>query len=806
MSKDERLRERLIERAVELLRGKPEAERDVSMEDLELTSAEKAEVRKQLWEASSPLPARPEALRSTQTFQRLVQDVRQGKAILFLGSGVSQDVGMPPSGDLVEALRALTRSYNIQVDKEHDYTLPEIADALEKAGLHREVIGILKDRIEDAYHQEPPPHEKGAYRLIPYLSELNKLIFTTNWDDLVKLAFRAASESVETVRHDQDIPHIAPATHTVVKLHGDFSDPATLVVSSTDYAKIIETIKVPGGLAGSLWGMVSARLAESSFIFVGYRLADEDIKLLKSLIAARQLGAEPRNYMVGPFDESEQQGLKDWQGIDVIPAGAREFFIALAQELAEFANRRDDLRRIFREDATAFLEFCAPFGSGKSALIDEIERQARGEGWKDEQIIRIDLRQEPPPLTVAMLLERMAKAIGNRRIKQGEKLRQVLVHKRRLLILIENTEAVEEGWPEFITFVSQVVAPAVKEADERGQPIGKRSRLILSGRYPVEGWPYITFKRHAEFFSLYPFTLNAVREMVGKYTLFQDPRAEISRPSSRLVEQIYGVTGRSHPGFIKEILDDLMEKSKQPDSSCELPSELTEPEIDSYLASFVKTIRKEVWSTAHSIEIEELFARGLCVLRKMNASVLERLAHEQPFSELIMAIGKPEDVIASLKKCRILAYEYPLEIVDPVIRRIHCQVLERDKEEPGRFALAHNAAALAWNGLLSSVEDLTQLSFFQEWLYHYTTYLQLDSKTEKKCWETLQETVKAIQFRTSQQYRGGMGETLLHNIEERNEQGKDPDGELLNALLACLGETYYEDFRQLLIAKQEITQ
>ena len=211
-----------------------------------------------------------------------------------------------------------------------------------------------------------------------------------------------------------------------------------------------------------------------------------------------------------------------------------------------------------------------------------------------------------------------------------------------------------------------------------------------------------------------------------------------------------------------------------------------------------------MWATVPS-ELEKLFAQGLCVLRRLNASLLAYLAQEDVFRNLFSPIGKPEGVIDSLKKCRLLVYEFPLEAVDPVIRRIQGHILRRDKIEPDRFALAHDAAASAWRGLLSSVADLTQLRYFREWLYHLASYLQLDGKTDEAQWKVLREEVEAIPFRTSQHYPARMGETLLQDIEEKKERDREKDGELLDVLLVCLGEMYYEEFRQLLIAKPEIS-
>jgi hypothetical protein len=285
---------------------------------------------------------------------------------------------------------------------------------------------------------------------------------------------------------------------------------------------------------------------------------------------------------------------------------------------------------------------------------------------------------------------------------------------------------------------------------------------------------------------------------MGKHFLFHDPQAPL--PTSQLVQQIYDVTGRSNPGFVKTVLDDLMKRSKNSDGRIKLPPVLPELEVDNYLALFDETIHEEVWAIAPP-GVEALFAQGLCVLRRLNPNLLALQAKDSTLKKLFAKAGGPEAVLGALKRCRLLLYEYPLEVVDPVVRHILSQRLRRAHQE--RFAQAHQAAASAWHELLGTARDIIQLRYIREWLYHLASYLQEDEETEETRWQIVQAEVQAISFTSMQPPPVHMGETLLQMIEEKRDRDREPDGELLDVLLTCLGENNYQQLRKQLLAKQE---
>lgn len=801
----EPLREDVVQRFAELLRDKSEAERTQTFALDILTPEEADEVRRRLYERRPAPRVCPKRLREDQTFQRLVQDVRRGKALLFLGAGVSQEAGMPGSSALMDALVSLARSYRVTLpeptDEEH-YTLPGISDRLEQARLRREFIEALKARFEVAYQQVPPPHHRGIFSLLPELTQLSKVILTTNWDELIEQMFREEGEPATIIRRDRELGLIPMAKHAVVKLHGDFADPELLVVSEADYIKARNAILKPGGLAGSLWGYTGTLLAQYSVIFVGYRGADTDTKLLQALVANRQLFPETRHYMVGPFDESERRGLKDWAGMEAIITPAQDFFVALAQELTEFANREDDLDRIFRRDAAPFMEFYAPFGAGKHALLDETERRAKAEGYTDEQVVRIDLSLLAAPVTLEGMVGGVANAINRQRIARGEDLRAALESKDRLLMLIENTEHLDAWQKNLADFVEGLAMPAIDSLNEKLAGRGLPSRLIICGRHRVEEWSS-AFRRRAEIFPLSPFTEAGVTEMIRKFVRLRAPTTGAVRPAPELVKQVYQITGGGRPRFVKAILDQLAQAATAGGGSVHLPRELTEQEVEHFVAQFVDETRKEVWGDAVPSALISLHEQCICVLRRMNPALLARLADDETCASYFAEFQPTDRIIARLRECHLLSYEYPLEVVDPLVRRIHGQALLQNA--PEQYIAAHAAAASVWHGLLSTVTDLAQTVYMQEWLYHWASNMQLNDWPHERRWRDLLQKLTQISFKTQQSHKAGIGRLLVERIEEKRERDRNRDGELLGALLNCLDEKYYETFRQTLLSKSEET-
>lgn len=148
---------------------------------------------------------------------------------------------------------------------------------LDCAQLFRQIVGeaTYRDFLQgqfDAGRQpfiQPTPSHQALVRLnLP-------LLFTTNYDELIESAYAAAGKLLRvSVDEDQfkahrggtDRPHL-------VKLHGSVDQPASIVLTRTDYAAARAGRK-------EMLDFLRGQMSAASFLFVGFSLSDPNFNLI----------------------------------------------------------------------------------------------------------------------------------------------------------------------------------------------------------------------------------------------------------------------------------------------------------------------------------------------------------------------------------------------------------------------------------------------------------------------------------------------------------------------------------------------
>jgi hypothetical protein len=230
--------------------------------------------------------------------------------VVFLGAGLSfgasrsrgrydldkwgyHDDGMPfPSWDnLIQRMKNhLKKLPDLMGQEDELEEFFDQQDALDCAELFANAVGqanltaFLQEQFVDPYPVITPSHE--ALAALPVAE-----MFTTNYDELIEAAFKGTSLTV-SVRPEQFIARLSnkPERH-LVKLHGSISEPATIVLTRSQYADSRRTRL-------EIFDHLGRRMRETPFIFVGYSLADPNFTLIHDEVRLAMGPNMPPSYLV----------------------------------------------------------------------------------------------------------------------------------------------------------------------------------------------------------------------------------------------------------------------------------------------------------------------------------------------------------------------------------------------------------------------------------------------------------------------------------------------------------------------------
>ncbi|MGO3889397.1 MAG: SIR2 family protein [Paenalcaligenes sp.] len=240
----------------------------------------------------------------------LLKAHRTGKLMLFVGAGVSANLGLPNWSALIA-----------QIAKELNYD-PDIfatyGDHLALAEFYKKKkggLGALRSWMDREWHNSTTNiNTSEIHRLI---TEGNfSRIYTTNYDRWLEYAHDAFGVEYDKISSVADLVSVTEGRRQIIKFHGDFDADDSLILDETSYYQRLsfETpldIKLRSDVLGS------------SVLFIGYSLSDLNIRLLfyrltemwghSSLATAR-----PKSYIfTNRPNPVAQEVLRHW-GIEML--------------------------------------------------------------------------------------------------------------------------------------------------------------------------------------------------------------------------------------------------------------------------------------------------------------------------------------------------------------------------------------------------------------------------------------------------------------------------------------------------------
>jgi hypothetical protein len=291
-----------------------------------------------------PLHSQPESDAASEQRTRalmvddVVDAVRNGRCILFLGSGVHwpppdesdfvyPDAARPLSAGALRDQLAERSRWDEAYDNTPRWDLPRMAQYYDMTRTR----GHLAQEVQSAVDEDKNPSP-----VVDALAQLNfPVVVTTNYDRLFEKALRAHGKDPDVAVYS---PTAAPLKESsnpteqrpfVFKLHGDIGNPESIVITDEDYIQFVLRMSNRDPTVGAVPMTLQYFFKVWPTLFIGYSLMDYNLRLLFKTLRWRL----------------DEVGIPDTYSVDVAPD-------PLIQDVWE---KRRRLVRFIVQDVWAFV-------------------------------------------------------------------------------------------------------------------------------------------------------------------------------------------------------------------------------------------------------------------------------------------------------------------------------------------------------------------------------------------------------------------------------------------------------------------
>ncbi len=203
----------------------------------------------------------------TDTIRYIQKMRRNNRLVIFVGSGVSANSGIPTWGALISAF---AEKLGYEHTLEHSFTqeemlrIPEYFWLQDTSAGHRAYFDLIKDTLN--CEKRANSIDDMIFRLMPHH------IITTNYDPLLERSGEINARLYSVVAKDKDILS-GSSERYLLKMHGDLSSPEDIVLKESDYTNYEQTHVL-------ITTYLKALLIDHSFLFLGYSLNDYNLRLI----------------------------------------------------------------------------------------------------------------------------------------------------------------------------------------------------------------------------------------------------------------------------------------------------------------------------------------------------------------------------------------------------------------------------------------------------------------------------------------------------------------------------------------------
>ncbi len=247
---------------------------------------------------------------STHNLHELTDAIRNRNVILFVGGGVSMNLGLPSWNKLIDRL-----AKDLGFDKD---VFRSYGDHLVLAEYYKmnKGIGPLRSWMDRKWHNTDKVDITKS-RIHQLIVDLDfPLIYTTNYDRWIEFAFDAYDKPYVKIADVTDIRRSREGITQIVKFHGDFDNDSSIVLTESSYFDRLD-FETPLDIK------LRADVLGKSILFIGYSLSDINIryllyKLNKMWQSAKNNEAKPKSFILLMNPNPVQEMVLEKRGIVTI--------------------------------------------------------------------------------------------------------------------------------------------------------------------------------------------------------------------------------------------------------------------------------------------------------------------------------------------------------------------------------------------------------------------------------------------------------------------------------------------------------
>jgi hypothetical protein len=168
-------------------------------------------------------------------YEELKQVIKCGRAIPFVGSGMSCPTGMPTWVRFLRETRKQARGFTAQQLEtllktgRFETAATRIFDAMPSR--------LFNERFEASFVLKSGKPIKGPVQLLPYL--FNSIAITTNFDGILEKAYGNAGQTFQVILYGTGVgdyrKKVSAGTRCLLKLHGNYAETHSRVLTKKEY-------------------------------------------------------------------------------------------------------------------------------------------------------------------------------------------------------------------------------------------------------------------------------------------------------------------------------------------------------------------------------------------------------------------------------------------------------------------------------------------------------------------------------------------------------------------------------------------